>query len=380
MSSASESNSQTDPLRRTPLHAFHARHGARFVPFGGWEMPVQFRGILDEHRAVRASAGLFDVSHMGEIVVRGPKAGECLDYLLTNRIAAQPAGKAIYSPLCYPDGGAVDDLLVYKHSPTDFLLCVNASNAAKDLAWIEEQAGRFDCEVVDASDDYALLALQGPHASRILQRLAALPLETLKPFTFIETKLDGAPVTISRTGYTGEDGFEIFLPPDNAESLAESLLEAGARDRLQLAGLGARDGLRLEAGFALYGHELSEMIGPIQAGLGWTVAFEKPSFIGRAALLEQKQNGVEKKVVFFRTGSRRIVRAGTPVFAGDAEAGIVLSGTLSPMLDEAIGSALVATVAIRGPLEADLRGKRQPLTLVRPPIYRRPKTVSSDQT
>lgn len=335
-------------------------------------MPVQYNGILEEHRAVRNAAGLFDVSHMGEVIVRGSQAGAFLDFLLTNQISDQPDGKAIYSPMCHPNGGTIDDLLVYKRSDQDFLLCVNASNIDKDVRWIQEQGRPFECEIQDASDDYALLALQGPKAVLILQTLTSFPLESLSYYTFADGEVAGAPAILSRTGYTGEDGFELFLPPARVETVATALLEAGAAHGLRLAGLGARDSLRLEAGFPLYGHELSDAISPIQAGLAWTVRFKKEDFIGRATLLEQKTNGPDRRVAYFRTGNRRIVRAGTPLLAEDkGEAGVVLSGTLSPILNEAIGTALVAASSLSLPLSVDIRGNHQPLKIVKPPFYRR---------
>lgn len=337
-------------------------------------MPVQYRSILDEHRAVRSAAGLFDVSHMGEISITGEEADELLDHLVTNRIAGQPAGRAIYSPMCHPHGGTVDDLLIYKESPTEFLLCVNASNIAKDLAWIRSHATAFDCEVADRSESYALLALQGPLAARILQPLADQPLENVRYYHFVHGKIAGAEGIISRTGYTGEDGFELFLPADKAEDLADALVEAGTPLGMQLAGLGARDSLRLEAGFALYGHELSDQISPIQAGLGWTVRFDKAEdFTGRAALEQQKAEGPDPRVVYFRTHSRRIVRTDAPLFSNSGEAGVVLSGTLSPHLNEAVGTALVQKELLQHPLHADIRGQPQPVEIVKPPFYRRAK-------
>jgi aminomethyltransferase len=339
-------------------------------------MPVQYTGILEEHRAVRSAAGLFDVSHMGEVLVSGPRAGEYLDHLLTNRIQGQPDGKAIYSPMCHPSGGTVDDLLVYKRADDDFLLCVNASNIDKDVAWIEQQAVAFDCTIRDASNDYALLALQGPRALDILQQLTATTLADIAYYTFAHGSVDGVETIISRTGYTGEDGFELFLPADRAEAMAEAILAAGAPHRLQLSGLGARDSLRLEAGFPLYGHELSDTISPIQAGLDWTVRFKKPAFIGREALLDQKENGVERKVVYFRTGSRRIVRADTPIRADGRDVGVVLSGTLSPMFNEAIGTALLYVDSLSLPITVDIRGKSQALEIVQPPFYRRSRPAA----
>jgi aminomethyltransferase len=359
-------------LRRTPLHGFHQRHGARFVDFGGWEMPVQYQSILDEHRAVREAAGLFDVSHMGELTVEGPQAETFLDHLLTNLITGQPDGKAIYSPMCYPDGGTVDDLLVYRWSATRFLLCVNAANISKDTKWIRAQAHPFDCQVEDVSDSYALLALQGPQAAAILQPLTTQSLEQLRYYTFTRGTLDGIDAILSRTGYTGEDGFELFIPPSAAEKIADTLLQTGAAAGLQPAGLGARDSLRLEAGFALYGHELSDQISPIQAGLGWTVRFDKEhDFVGRTALENQKKNGPDPRVVYFRTHGRRIIRAGASLLTAEGEGGTVLSGTLSPHLNEAVGSALLHQAALGKPLHAEIRGQAVPIEIVKPPFYRR---------
>lgn len=334
-------------------------------------MPVQYTGILEEHRAVRASAGLFDVSHMGEVIVSGTQAGEFLDHLLTNRIRGQSNGKAIYSPMCHPNGGTVDDLLVYKMADDHFMLCVNASNIDKDVAWIRQQAIGFDCVIRDASDDYALLALQGPRSLDILQGLTATPLADITYYTFADGRIDGMDAIISRTGYTGEDGFELFLAADQAEAAAEAILAAGQPHHLQLAGLGARDSLRLEAGFPLYGHELSDTISPIEAGLDWTVRFKKPTFVGREALLAQKTNGLERKVAYFRTGNRRIVRAETPVLADGRDVGVVLSGTLSPVFNEAIGTALLPVASLSLPITVDIRGKSQTLDIVQPPFYRR---------
>lgn len=356
-------------LKRTPLRDFHASHGARLVDFAGWEMPVQYRSILEEHKAVRRAAGLFDVSHMGEIDVRGPGAGAFLNRLVTNDVARTYPGRVLYSPMCYPDGGVVDDLLVYQRGPEEFLLCVNASNVAKDLAWIQEQSAAFDVTVSDRSDDYALVAIQGPSAGAILQSLTGAKLGTIKYYHFAEGTVAGVQCLISRTGYTGEDGFELYHAPGDAVALAQALLEAGAAVGLELAGLGARDSLRLEAGYPLYGHELSAGISPLAAGLGWTVKLDKGvDFIGREALAAEKRGGVQQ-VVFFRTGDRRIVRADTPVLdAGGAAIGRVLSGTLSPVLNEAIGSALIPLAAAAGPLTADIRGTRLNLHLVKPPF------------
>ncbi len=357
-------------LKRTPLRDFHAARGARLVDFAGWEMPVQYRSILEEHKAVRRAAGLFDVSHMGEVDVRGPDALKFLDRLLTNDASKIFPGRVLYSPMCYANGGVVDDLLVYQRAPEDYFLCVNASNVAKDLAWMKEQAVGFDVAITDRSDDYGLLAIQGPRASEIVQSLTGAKLGVLKYYHFNEGTVAGIHCLISRTGYTGEDGFELYHAAADSVALAEALLGAGAAHGLELAGLGARDSLRLEAGYPLYGHELSDKISPIAAGLGWTVKFDKPSdFNGREALLAEKKGEAGSKVVFFKTGDRRIVRAEAPVLdESGASIGRVLSGTLSPLLNEAIGSALVPRSLAGAPLFVDIRGTRLALQVVKPPF------------
>lgn len=356
-------------LKRTPLRDFHAAHGARLVDFAGWEMPVQYRSILEEHKAVRRAAGLFDVSHMGEVDVRGPGALAFLQHLVTNDVASLFPGRVLYSPMCYPHGGTVDDLLVYMRAPEQYFLCINAGNIDKDLAWMHEQAKGFEVQLTDRSGDYALLAVQGPRAAAIVQSLTGAKLDLVKYYHFAEGTVAGVDCLISRTGYTGEDGFELYHASGDAVKLAEALLAAGAPHGLELAGLGARDSLRLEAGYPLYGHELTAEISPLTAGLGWTVKLSKASdFNGKAALLAEKQQGSANKVVLFKTGDRRIVRAESPVTAGGQAVGRVLSGTLSPILNEAIGSALVSVAAAGGPLSVDVRGTSFPLTVVKPPF------------
>ncbi|MEZ5278358.1 MAG: glycine cleavage system aminomethyltransferase GcvT [Opitutaceae bacterium] len=355
-------------LRRTPLYDFHRDHGGRFVEFGGWEMPVQYRSILEEHRAVRSAAGLFDVSHMGEIRVSGTQSTEFLNHLVTNDVTRLSPGRVLYTPMCLPSGGVVDDLLITCLGPSEYLLCVNASNRDKDLAWMTEQAFGYDCTIKDQSDAYGLLAIQGPRADAIVGRLTPVALERVRYYGFAEGDVAGTFCLISRTGYTGERGFELFCPADEASGLAGAILEAGEPEGLVLAGLGARDSLRLEAGFSLYGHEISELISPLEAGLEWTVKFSKDGFIGRQALLRQRDEGTPSKVVFFRTGDRRIVRAGSTVFAGAREVGRVLSGTLSPMRNEAIGSMHVLTECIDEDLSVDLRGQQQFLLKTKPPF------------
>ena len=339
------------------------------VDFAGWEMPVQYRSILEEHKAVRHAAGLFDVSHMGEVDVRGRDAARYLNHLVTNDIARLFTGRVLYSPMCYPSGGVVDDLLVYMRGPQDFFLCINAGNIDKDLAWMREQAAGFDVVVADRSADYAQLAVQGPQAAAIVQALTEARLDLIAYYHFAEGTVAGIPCLISRTGYTGEDGFELYHAADAAPRLAEALLAEGAPHGLELAGLGARDSLRLEAGYPLYGHEITADVSPIAAGLGWTVKLDKGAgFVGRAALAAEKAAGPARKIVFFKTGDRRIVRPGAVVLDPAGEVGRVASGTLSPMLNEAIGSALVQADAASRPLAVDIRGDRIGLQMVKPPF------------
>ena len=339
------------------------------VDFAGWDMPVQYRSILEEHKAVRRTAGLFDVSHMGEVDVRGPEAGRFLNHLVTNDVARLFPGRVLYSPMCYPTGGVVDDLLVYLRRPDDYFLCINAGNIDKDLAWIREQAAGFSVVITDRSPDYAQLAVQGPRAPAIVQSLTDARLDLVKYYHFIEGTVAGVPCIISRTGYTGEDGFELYHPASEARRLADAVMAAGAGFGLELAGLGARDSLRLEAGYPLYGHEITAEISPLAAGLGWTVKLDKGvDFVGRASLAAEKEAGSAKRIVFFRTGDRRIVRSGSVVLGPTGEAGRVVSGTLSPILNEAIGSALIEAGAAAVPLAVDIRGVKIALQLVKPPF------------
>lgn len=319
---------------------------------------------------MRNAAGMFDVSHMGEVDVLGPQAGEFLDHLVTNDVSKLFPGRVLYSPMCYDHGGVVDDLLIYMRAPDDYFLCINAGNIEKDLAWIYQQAAAYEVSVTDRSDDYALLAIQGPRASAIVQTLTGSKLDVIKYYHFEEGTVANVRCLISRTGYTGEDGFELYHEKSDAPALAKALLKAGESEGLVLAGLGARDSLRLEAGYPLYGHEITADVSPLSAGLGWTVKLKKASnFVGKAALVAEKTDGSKQKIVFFKTGDRRIVRPGAEVITADgAAAGTVVSGTLSPMLNEAIGSALVSVSAADDPLVVDIRGTKFNLHLVKPPF------------
>jgi aminomethyltransferase len=338
------------------------------VDFAGWEMPVQYSGIKAEHEAVRNHAGLFDVSHMGEVVFRGPHAEEAVQRLVTRDVGRLAEGQAGYAAVCYVDGGTVDDVLVYKRSG-DFLVVVNASNREKDLEHFESNTADLDVEVADESDEWALLALQGPEAAGILQNLTGADLSTLKYFRFVEGEVAGANAIVSRTGYTGEDGFEIYLPPDDAPRAWRELLEAGATP----AGLGARDTLRLEAGMCLYGNELDPETTPLEAGIGFAVHLDKEQeFIGQDALRKEKEEGLRKKLVGFEVEGRGIARHDYPVRVEDETVGRVTSGTLSPTLGKAIGLALVSP-GVEDRFEVVIRDRPVEAHTVPLPFYKREK-------
>jgi aminomethyltransferase len=364
-----------EALRRTPLYECHLEAKGRMVGFAGWEMPVQYAGVIEEHRAVRTAAGLFDVSHMGEIRVRGAGAEALLQRLTPNDVAKLAPGRAHYSGLLTERATYVDDLLIYRLGAEDFLMVANASNARRDLAWVAAHAEGSGVEVTDASDDYALLALQGPRALGILAPLASPDPSGLRYYGFVQGTVDGAPAILSRTGYTGEDGFELYLPPEEAPRIWRRLLAAGAPYGIQPAGLGARDTLRLEAAMALYGHEIDETTTPFEAGLGWVVKLDKGEFVGRRALLAEREAGPARKLVGFEVEGRGIARQGHPVLAGGERVGAVTSGTFSPTFEKALGMAYVPT-RLEAPgsrLAVEVRGRELPATVVPLPFYRRAK-------
>tara|TARA_R100000027_G_scaffold52103_3_gene40833 strand:+ start:10746 stop:11840 length:1095 start_codon:yes stop_codon:yes gene_type:complete len=363
---ASEDTSETT-LLKTPLNGLHREAGARMVDFAGWDMPVSYAGILEEHRVVRSEVGLFDVSHMGEFVVRGPQAAEFLDHLVTNKVGGCPPGKAVYSPMCDEKGGVVDDLIAYRRVDGSFLVVVNASNREKDFRWMSSRVGLFEVELTDESEKWGLLAVQGPNAKSYLTDLGMVGLSSLKRFHLVELDWNGLSLLVSRTGYTGEDGFEIFVAAEHAVELAKAL---SAGEKLPWIGLGARDSLRLEAGLPLYGHEMSETISPVQAGFGWAVKTDKASFVGRDALRLEKEMGPEKKVRFFLVEDKRIAREGMPILAGDREIGVVLSGSKSPVLEQPIGSALVDATFFEDEAVVESRGKQLPIRFAKAPLHR----------
>ncbi|MFC7440921.1 glycine cleavage system aminomethyltransferase GcvT [Laceyella putida] len=361
-------------LKRTPLYEVY--HGqAKMVPFGGWEMPVQFVGIKQEHEAVRTKAGLFDVSHMGEVRVSGPDALAFIQKITTNDAGRLQIGDAQYSLMCYSNGGTVDDLLVYRTGENEYLLVINASNIDKDVAWMKEhQTGQVNIENI--SDDVAQLALQGPLAEKVLQTLTATDLSEIKFFKFKQdVEIAGVPALVSRTGYTGEDGFELYFASAEAPHLWRTILTAGAEEGVLPCGLGARDTLRFEARLPLYGQELSPEISPLEAGLGFAVKLDKGEFIGRDALAEQKEGGVPRKLVGIEMIDRGIPRSHYPVYVGDEQIGEVTTGTQSPTLKKNVGLALVKAefANLDQVVEVEIRGKRLKAQVIKAPFYKRAK-------
>ncbi|AGT32765.1 glycine cleavage system protein T [Geobacillus genomosp. 3] len=364
-------------LKRTPLFPVYARYGAKTVEFGGWEMPVQFSSIKEEHEAVRTRAGLFDVSHMGEITVRGRGSLAFLQKLMTNDVTKLRPGRAQYTLMCDENGGTVDDLLIYYKGEDDYLLVVNAANTEKDFAWLSEHIDS-DVELENISAQTAQLALQGPAAERVLQTLTDVELSALRPFSFVDdVEVAGAKALVSRTGYTGEDGFEIYCQAEDAIALWDAILTAGAEDGVVPCGLGARDTLRFEACLPLYGQELSDTISPLEAGLGFAVKTEKETpFIGQAALKQQKEAGLPRRLVGIEMIDKGIPRHGYRVYASGEEVGFVTTGTQSPTLKKNIGLALVKAevAAIGQEVEVEIRGKRLKATIVPTPFYKRAKS------
>ncbi len=355
-------------MRRTPFYEKHAAAGARFVDFGGWEMPVQYTGIQAEHRAVRSRAGLFDVSHMGEIDVRGADAVRAVDALITNDLEAVADGQACYTAMCHPHGGIVDDLVVYRFGRDRVFICCNASNRAKDFAWID---GHIEgAEARDVGDDFAQLALQGREAAGILQGLTDTPLADISRYWFATGRVAGRQAIISRTGYTGEDGFELYIAPADGPAIWEALFEA-AGDGLLPIGLGARDTLRLEMKYALYGNDIDDSTTPLEAGLGWVTKLKKDAFIGLEALRAQRAEGVKRRLVAIVMDGRAPPRPGYEVVDEAGEVvGRVTSGTRSPSTGQNIGLAYVpfGQHRIGTPVRVRIRGRVESATIVKPPF------------
>jgi aminomethyltransferase len=355
-------------LKRTPLHAAHVAAGARMVPFGGWDMPVQYRGILEEHRATRTAAGIFDVSHMGEFEVEGPEALAAVQTLTTNDAAALAVGQVQYSLLCRPEGGIVDDLTVYRLDADRFMITVNAGNIDKDWAWVAEhgRGGRWK----NISAETALIAVQGPRAEGLVARLAEGDVTSIRYYRFARGRVAGAAALISRTGYTGEDGFELYVGASDAGRLWSALLAEGARDGAVPVGLGARDTLRLEMAYALHGNDIDETTNPLEAGLGWVVKPGKGEFIGRDALERVRAAGPARKLVGLRMAERAVPRHGYPVVKDGAAIGTITSGSYGPSVDAYVALAYVA-IAHASPgteLGVEIRGQVKSARVVRTPF------------
>ncbi|HUZ23821.1 MAG TPA: glycine cleavage system aminomethyltransferase GcvT [Streptosporangiaceae bacterium] len=376
----------TTAPRRTPLTQVHEQLGATLTDFAGWLMPLRYGSETAEHQAVRTAAGLFDLSHMGELMVSGPQAGAALDYALVGNLTALRPGRARYTMICAADGGVLDDLIVYRLADTEFLVVANAANAAAVAALLTDRAAGMNAAVADRTSDYALIAIQGPRCADILGPLTDASLGDVKYYASYPATVAGAPVLLARTGYTGEDGFEIFARPQDAEDIWATLSKAGADHGLVPAGLAARDTLRLEAGMPLFGSELGPGMTPFDAGLGRVVKFDKPGdFVGRAALAERAQAAPERTLVGLVGQSRRVPRHGYSVLWDGAACGTVTSGAPSPTLGAPIAMAYVTPAVAEeavteaaaarqdaGRLAVDVRGRAEPARLVPLPFYRRP--------
>ena len=366
------------PLKKTPLNARHRASGAKMVPFGGWDMPVEYSGLSIEHDAVRTRAGIFDVSHMGEIEIAGKDALAAVQRISSNDASKLQIGQAQYSGLLTPQGTFVDDLLVYRLGAAHFLLVVNAGNIAKDYAWMAEQIkGVGDAVAVDSSSRYALIAVQGPEALNVLQPLTGVDLASMKYYWFGHGEIANVRGTVSRTGYTGEDGFEIFVAPAQADKVWLALLESGQSVDVIPCGLGARDTLRLEAGMRLHGNDIDETTTAVEADLNWIVGWKKDDFIGAAALREQKANGPKRKIAGFEMLERGIGRHGYDAYIGDTKAGLVTSGTQTPHMKKAIGMVYlpVEHTAVGSEFDVDIRGRRTRARVVPMPFYKRAKGI-----
>ena len=358
-------------LKRTPLHNIHVALGAKIVPFAGYEMPVNYpQGITVEHKAVRETCGMFDVSHMGEVMVKGPDAIRFVNSVTSNDVAALAIGQVHYSTLLREDGTIVDDLLVYRMAD-QLMLVINASNKDKDIAHLQSHLGAFDCAMVDVSDATALVAVQGPDAPAIVQSLSSVPLGDVKYYWFTEGAVAGVPCLISRTGYTGELGWELYCAAENVEKLWAAIMASG---KVAPAGLGCRDTLRLEAGLCLYGHELDDQTTPVEAGLSWLVKLGKPDpFAGREVLARQQTEGTDRKLVGFTIDERAIPRHGHGVSYGGVDCGEVRSGTMSPTLGVPIGTCYLPSAAavVGTQFDIDIRGRMVPARVVKLPFYKR---------
>ncbi len=360
-------------MKKTRLNSFHKSHEARMVEFFGWEMPIEYSGIIEEHLAVRNRAGLFDVSHMGEILISGSHALDFVQYLTPNNAARLTEGKAQYSALTTPQGTFVDDLLVYFLDENKYFLVVNASNSDKDYEWILSHKHGFDVKVDNQSDDYSQLAIQGPKALEILHMLTDIDLEGMKPFNYSRGKVVGIESIVSRTGYTGEDGFEIYTLSSNPGMIWETIIDKGKPFGLLPVGLGARDTLRLESMLRLYGNDIDETTTVLEADLRWIVKFKKGDFMGREVLIRQKEEGIKRKIIGFEVMGRGIARSHYPVFIEGKKVSEVASGTFSPYLKKSIGTAYlpVEFTGVGTEFGIEIRGSIVKAKVVPTPFYKR---------
>lgn len=362
-------------MNKTPLCAVHEKLGARMVDFAGWYMPVQYSSIMEEHAAVRENSGLFDLFHMGEFWLTGPDAMKNVQKMFTQDSEALSDRQIAYTAMCRPDGTIVDDLLIYRWNAEKFLLVVNASNMEKDFTWMQSQL-EGDAKLADESAKTGLIAIQGPNAEAILQKLTRQRLKAIKFYWFTSGKVDGVDCIISRTGYTGEDGFELYFPAEHSEKLWAALMEAGKTEGIRAIGLGARDTLRLEARLMLYGNDIDDNTNPIEANLGWTVKFGKGPFVGSDVLKKQKENGAAKTLVGFEMGKGPAPRHGYPIVKDGKPVGVVTSGTMAPTLKKNIGMGYVppALSAIGTVIDVEIRGKNYAATIIETPFYTRKRS------
>ncbi len=359
--------------KKTPLYDEHVRLGGKMVDFAGWLMPVQYSSVIEEHRTVRNAAGLFDVSHMGQIEVRGPDATDCVQYLTTNDVKKLVDYQAQYSIFCNEHGTVIDDIIVYRFNPEHYIIVVNASNAQKDFAWCKSHI-KGNAKITDVSDDYALIAFQGPKASEILSGISDAHIAKVATYHFCEGLVADKKCIIARTGYTGEDGFEIFMSPKDAPTVWQSIIEKGKSKGVLPIGLGARDTLRLEMKYSLYGHEITEDTNPLEAGLGWVVKLKTPDdFIGKDAIIKIKEQGLTRALIGFKMIDAGIPRQGYPIIVGSKKAGIVTSGTMSPTLSYAIGIGFVPIDAAQlgTEISVDIRGRPRKAIVVETPFYKK---------
>ncbi len=354
---------------KTALYAVHEKSGGKIVDFHGWLMPIQYEGIVKEHQAVRERVGLFDVSHMGEFTIKGNESKKFLQKMLTNDLNKIKDGQCLYSPICYANGGIVDDSIAYKINDNEWMLVVNASNIEKDFAWFEENKTE-DCVLENISAQTGLIALQGPESEKVFQKLFGQSIDSIEYYHFAPAELEGVAVTVSRTGYTGERGVEIFCQAENVVWLWEKLIEAGQEFGIAPIGLGARDTLRLEMKFALYGNDITDQTNPLEAGLAWTVSLDKEDFIGKAALVAAKEAGLERRLVCFQLDEPGIARHGFAVWNETHAIGEVTSGTMSPTLNKSIGLAYVDLehAKVGTSINVEVRTRKLKATVVKPPF------------